>query len=87
MNMTGDSAAVDDASGLFEIDLNGLVSKRYFNGMSMFQVISIDPANPGTHVIAEHIAMGYRFPIAASIIQRYMNTGSSNSMVVNCANP
>jgi hypothetical protein len=87
MNMAGDSGAVDDACGLFDVELNELVNKRFFNGMSMFRVIAIDQANPDTHVIAEHTAMGYRFPIAASIVQRYLNTDSLNSMAVDSTDP
>jgi hypothetical protein len=65
-----------EAFGSEDVDLSDLVEQTYFNGMSMFHVVSIDLANPRTHVIAQHVSMGYKFPISASIVRRYITSPS-----------
>jgi len=58
-------------------DLSELVKMKYSNGISSFQVIAVDNANPKTHVVAEHLKLKFRFSISASIVSKYLTAGKS----------
>jgi hypothetical protein len=60
-------------------DLGELVKKKYSNGISSFQVIAVDNANPKTHVVAEHLKLKYRFSISASIVSKYITARKAES--------
>lgn len=53
-------------------DLTDLPGQIYFNGLSTFCVVAIDHANPGSHVIVEHLATGALCPVAASAVRRWL---------------
>jgi hypothetical protein len=71
--MDGRPLGKDEMNDTIEVgDLSELVKKRYSNGISSFQVIAVDNANPKTHVVAEHLKLKYRFSISASIVSKYI---------------
>jgi len=76
--MDGRPGSKDEMIDTFEVsDLSELVKMKYSNGISSFQVIAVDNANPKTHVVAEHIKLKYSFSISASIVSKYVSAAKS----------
>jgi hypothetical protein len=78
--MDGRPLGKNEMNDTFEVgDLSELVKKKYSNGISSFQVIAVDNANPKTHVVAEHLKLKYRFSISASIVSKYITARKAES--------
>jgi hypothetical protein len=76
--MDGLAGSKNEMIDNFEVsDLSELVRMKYSNGISSFQVIAVDNANPKTHVVAEHLKLKYSFSIAASIVSKYITAAKS----------
>ena len=77
--MDGRSLGKNEMNDTIEVgDLSELVKMKYSNGISSFQVIAVDNANPKTHVVAEHLKLKYSFSISASIVSKYVSAAKSD---------